>query len=149
MTITRAKLKDLDVLACLFDAYRVFYKQESHVTSAKRFIKKRLIHNDSIIYLAYHDDKAVGFTQLYPLFSSVAMKSMYLLNDLYVDTNYRGQGIGKALINRAKHLCHSENNKGLAIQTAHDNPAQHLYEQLGFIKDVDLHFFWSAQSKTL
>ena len=149
MTITRVKLKDLDRLASLFDAYRIFYNQESHLTNAKHFIKQRLIQKDSIIYMAYLDDKAVGFTQLYPLFSSVSMTTMYLLNDLYVDAKYINQGIGKALINRAKHLCQAESNKGLAIQTAQDNPAQHLYEQLGFIKDADLHFFWSTQSKTL
>ena len=143
MTITRAKLKDLDALVGLFDSYRVFYKQDSDPVAAKRFLTQRIVESDSIIYIAYINDVAVGFTQLYPLWSSVSMKPMYLLNDLYVYFNYRGQGIGEALIDRAKHLCQSENNKGLAIQTAFDNPAQHLYERLGFIKDTDLHFLWS------
>lgn len=143
MTITRAKLKDLDALTLLFDGYRIFYKQESNPASAKRFLKQRLMQNDSIIYMAYLNNKPVGFTQLYPLFSSVSMQAMYILNDLYVHANHRGQGIGEALINRAKHLCQSENNKGLAIQTAFDNPAQHLYERLGFVKDTDLQFFWT------
>tara|TARA_B100000809_G_C15126766_1_gene526609 strand:- start:2900 stop:3088 length:189 start_codon:yes stop_codon:yes gene_type:complete len=60
-----------------------------------------------------------------------------------VNSEYRGQSIEETLSNRAKHLCPSENNKSLAIQTAIDNPAQHLYERLGFEKDTDLHFFWS------
>ena len=97
--------------------------------------------------MAYVNDKAVGFTQLYPLFSSVSMQPMYMLNDLFVDLNCRGQGIGEALINKAKQLCVSEKNKGLAIQTAHDNPAQHLYKRLGFEKDTDLHFFWTNNHK--
>nr|WP_321230364.1 GNAT family N-acetyltransferase [uncultured Psychroserpens sp.] len=143
MTITRAKLKDLNDLASLFDAYRVFYKQNSNIEAAKRFLKQRMIKNDSIIYIAYDNDEAVGFTQLYPLFSSVSMKPMYMLNDLFVSSTHRGQGIGEALIERAKQLCQTENNKGLAIQTAFNNPAQHLYERLGFKKDPDLQFFWS------
>lgn len=143
MMITRAKLKDLDALASLFDGYRIFYKQDSNLAAAKRFLKQRLMQNDSILYIAYIDDKPAGFTQLYPLFSSVSMRAMYILNDLYVDANYRGQGIGEALINRAKRLCQTENNKGLAIQTAFDNPAQYLYERLGFVKDTDLQFFWT------
>lgn len=143
MTITRAKLKDLNDLASLFDAYRVFYKQNSNIEAAKRFLKQRMIKNDSIIYIAYDNDEAVGFTQLYPLFSSVSMKPMYMLNDLFVSLTHRGQGIGEALIERAKQLCQTENNKGLAIQTAFNNPAQHLYERLGFKKDPDLQFFWS------
>jgi len=144
MTIHQVKLKDLDTLAPLFDAYRVFYKQESNLDKAKGFLKELLKQKTSVIYLAYIDDKAVGFTQLFPLFSSVSMQPMYVLNDLYVDSNYRSQGIGEALINRAKQLCTDENQKGLVIQTAFDNPAQHLYERLDFIKDTDLQFFWKC-----
>lgn len=143
MIITQAQLKDLNILAPLFDAYRVFYKQESNLEHAKTFLKELLEQKSSVIYLVFMDNKAVGFAQLFPLFSSVSMQPMYLLNDLYVDSNHRGHGLGEALINRSKQLCRDENQKGLAIQTAFDNPAQHLYERLGFIKDTDLHFFWS------
>ncbi|MBO6606832.1 GNAT family N-acetyltransferase [Psychroserpens sp.] len=142
MIISRAKLKDLNALAELFDGYRVFYKQESNISAGKRFLKQRMMRNDSIIYIAYENEEAVGFTQLYPLFSSVSIESMYILNDLYVSPKHRNKGIGEALLDRAKHLCRSENNKGLALQTARDNPAQHLYTRLGFVKDTDLLFFW-------
>ncbi|WP_298903975.1 GNAT family N-acetyltransferase [uncultured Psychroserpens sp.] len=142
MTITHAQLKDLDALIGLFEGYRIFYKQEPNPQAAKRFLTQRIVKNDSIIYIAYVNNQPAGFTQLYPLFSSVYMKSIYMLNDLYVASKFRNQGIGEALINRAKHLCQSENNKGMAIQTAFDNPAQHLYERLGFERDTDLQFFW-------
>lgn len=144
MTITHAKLKDLNTLTVLFNSYRMFYNQESDIVAAKRFLTQRFIKSDSVIYVAHVNDKAVGFTQLFPLYSSVSMKPMYLLNDLFVDSNYRNQGIGETLINRAKQLCKTENNKGLAIHTAIDNPAQHLYERLGFVKDTDLQFFWNV-----
>ncbi len=143
MKITKATSEHLDELVTLFDAYRVFYKQESNITQAKQFLQQRLIQNDSTIFVALINNVAIGFTQLYPLYSSVSMQSMYLLNDLYVDKNHRGKGIGESLIERAKLYCKSLNYKGLAIQTAHDNPAQHLYERLGFEKDSDLHFFWT------
>ena len=147
MTILKATLNHLEELALLFDGYRVFYKQKSDLEAAKVFLKERLTNNDSEIFMAYIDNKAVGFTQLYPLFSSVSMTPMYLLNDLYVDLLYRGNGIGIALIKRAKLMSVKMNLKGLAIQTAFDNPAQHLYERLGFTKDSDLHFFWSNEKQ--
>ena len=142
MIITKATLKHLDNLIPLFDGYRVFYKQVSNLEATKKFLTERLQNDDSVIYIMYVDNVAVGFTQLYPLWSSVSMQPMYLLNDLYVNSNYRGKGIGEALINKAKQLCKDENNKGMAIQTAFDNPAQNLYKRLGFKKDSDLHFFW-------
>lgn len=142
MKIITATTEHIEELVPLFNDYRIFYKQVSNQDAAKNFLLDRLKNKDSIIFVAYIDNKAVGFTQLYPLFSSVAMCAMYLLNDLYINSGYRNLGIGEALINQAKQLCEAENNKGLAIQTAFDNPAQKLYQRLGFKPDSDLHFFW-------
>jgi len=143
MDIIKAEIKHLEALAPLFDAYRIFYKQNSDLESAKQFLKDRILNDEAIIFLAYLDDEAVGFTQLYPLFSSVSMKPLFLLNDLYVKSNHRGKGIGEALINRAKELCEEKQNKGLALQTSTYNPAQKLYERLGFVKDHDLYYYWT------
>lgn len=144
MTIIKAHIDHLEDLVPLFDGYRQFYKQPTNKDGARQFLIERFKNKDAVIYMAYIEDKAVGFTQLYPLLSSVSMQPMYLLNDLFIDFNYRGQGIGEALIIKAKQLCIKENNKGLAIQTAFDNPAQQLYQRLGFVKDPDLHFFWTT-----
>ena len=142
MHIIKAELEHIPDLIPLFDGYRMFYKQISDYMSAQKFLTERIKNNQSVIFIAYEEENAVGFTQLFPLFSSVSMEPMYLLNDLFIEDNYRNQGIGKLLIDEAKKLCQNLNYKGLAIQTASDNPAQHLYERLGFEKDPDLHFFW-------
>ena len=147
MTIIEANISHLAGIAPLFDAYRIFYKQASDLESSKQFLKDRILNKESIIYVAYKEKEAVGFTQLYPLFSSVSLKPMYLLNDLYVISDCRGNGIGEALINKAKALCETEQNKGLALQTATDNPAQKLYERLGFVLDHDLYYYWTRASK--
>ena len=145
LKVIKAHIDHLEDLVPLFDGYRLFYKQPSDKDGARLFLLERFKNKDAFIFMAYNNDKAIGFTQLYPIHSSVSMQPMYLLNDLFIDSNYRGQGIGEALINKAKQLCNSENNKGLAIQTAFDNPAQHLYERLGFVKDTDLQFFWTTK----
>ena len=142
MTIIQASIEHLDDLAPLFDGYRVFYRQPSDLNSVKDFLKERLTKQDSVIYIAYINKVPVGFTQLYFLFSSVSMKPMYLLNDLYIDSNYRNKNIGTTLIDKAKIRCKEKDYKGILIQTEHTNPAQHLYQRLGFVKDEDLAFFW-------
>ncbi|GGG38243.1 N-acetyltransferase [Dokdonia pacifica] len=145
MYIRLATLQDLEVLVPLFDGYRVFYRQSSDYDKAHSFLKERLINKDSVIYIAFakaDSEIAVGFTQLYPIFSSVSMERMYILNDLYIHSDYRNLGIGQALINEVKNLCRKEHQKGIVIQTETTNPAQHLYERLGFTKDPDLHYFW-------
>ncbi len=144
MTIIQATTKHLKDIVPLFDAYRVFYRQPSNLIGAENYIKERLTKQDSVIYIAYINNVAVGFTQLYSLFSSVSMQAMYLLNDLYIDTKYRNQNIGTLLIQKAKALCREKGCKGLMIQTEKSNPAQHLYQREGFIKDEDLSFFWKT-----
>tara|TARA_R110002050_G_scaffold80677_3_gene172439 strand:- start:4106 stop:4408 length:303 start_codon:yes stop_codon:yes gene_type:complete len=100
MKILQANKKHLDDLAPLFNGYRIFYKQESNLKVARDFLKERLTKQDSVIFMAYIDNVAVGFTQLYMLYSSVTMQPMYVLNDLFIDTNYRNKNIGTALIHK-------------------------------------------------
>ena len=109
MYILKAELQHVHDLIPLLDGYRMFYRQTSDFVGAKKFLEERLKLNESIIYMAYEEENAIGFVQLFPIFSSVSMQRMYLLNDLYVEKNYRGQGVGKALINKAKELCREEN----------------------------------------
>jgi len=137
---------DIKLLAPLFDAYRVFYRQESDLKGGAEFLNQRFLNNQSRIYIAFSSEKeqeqAVGFTQLYPLFSSVTMQPMILLNDLFVTPSLRGKGVGKKLIDHVKSWCKETNQKGIALSTGISNPAQKLYEREGFKKDTDLFYFW-------
>ena len=69
--IRRATLEDLDLIAPLFDGYRRFYGQPADVERAKTYLRERLENNESVVLLAMQGDKPAGFTQLYPIFSSV------------------------------------------------------------------------------
>ena len=90
-TLIQAEPNHLDDLALLFDAYRVFYKKESDLSAAQVFLRERLTKNQSVVFMVYDGSRAVGFTQLYLLFSSVNMAAVWLLNDLFVDPTYRGK----------------------------------------------------------
>ncbi len=146
ITIKKASEEELHQIAPLFDAYRVFYGQMPNETAALAFLKERFEKKESIIFLAYENHIAVGFTQLYTTFSSVSLQATLILNDLYVIKANRNAGIAKSLLDTAKIYCRKNNYKGLALETATDNPAQHLYEELGWKRDVHyFHYFWSAK----
>ncbi|MEJ2113946.1 MAG: GNAT family N-acetyltransferase [Flavobacteriaceae bacterium] len=145
MNIIQAKEEHLNDLVPLFDAYRIFYEQSSNLEDARQFLNNRITKGESVIFIAYIENVAVGFTQLYPSFSSVSMKRSYILNDLYVHKDYRKKGVGSALLNKAKQLCKEKNYKGIGLQTATDNPAQFLYESLGWEKEPYLGYFWVKQ----
>lgn len=86
------------------------------------------------------------FVQLYFTFSSVTLEPSLILNDLFVDPKYRNKNIGQGLLLKAQEYCTKHKYKGLALETAIDNPAQNLYEKLGWKKDVHcFHYFWSVK----
>jgi ribosomal protein S18 acetylase RimI-like enzyme len=132
--IARATLKEVDGIAELFDAYRVFYQQSADKALARAFITERLEKSESVIFYAKSDQgRYLGFTQLYPTFSSVSAKRLWILNDLFVSDTARNMGLGSKLLNRAKEFAQQNQAKGISLQTAADNlGAQRLYEGLGY-----------------
>ena len=143
--IIKASFEHIPHIALLLDEYRVFYGQNSDIEAATKFLEARVSNNDSIIFLAIKSEKPIGFTQLYPSYSSVSLQPVYILNDLYVHQNQRGLGVGEALLNKAKEFCSTKRYKGLALETAVDNRAQQLYEKLGWKKDTAcFHYFWTC-----
>jgi ribosomal protein S18 acetylase RimI-like enzyme len=136
LRIARAGLSDLDDLAPLFDGYREFYGQRSDPTEARAFLRERIERDESAIYLAYAGREAAGFTQLYPSFSSVSLKRLWILNDLFVRTDIRRGGVGRALLERARLHAVETGAKGLVLSTGVGNKAaQALYESCGWRRD--------------
>lgn len=134
----RAELDDLETLVPLFDGYRMFYRQPSDPVGARAFLAERLKRSESVVFLAVADGVVVGFTQLYPSFSSVSMRRLWVLNDLFVAPEGRRSGAGRALLERAERWARETGAKGLTLSTEITNlAAQRLYESAGWTKDAD------------
>ncbi|WP_293307306.1 GNAT family N-acetyltransferase [Pedobacter sp. UBA5917] len=137
ITIKQLGLTEAHLVVGLFNQYRIFYKQFSDIGMARAFIDERLQHNESVIFVAVDTDslQPVGFTQLYPKYSSVRLSKNWILNDLYVAEDYRKQGIGEKLIKTAMDFAKTNGSTFVQLETAIDNfNAQHLYESIGFVK---------------
>lgn len=134
--IKRATLSDIESLTSLFDQYRVFYLQDPKPNEAETFLENRIINDDSAILIAKKNDIAIGFAQLYPSFSSVSMRQLWILNDLFVEPAHRKQNVAKSLIAAAESLARASGSIGLTLKTSRDNEsAQALYEKLGWKRD--------------
>lgn len=144
-TIRQAVLADLDAVAILFDAYRQFYGQVSDEAAAKTFLQARFEHGQSVVLLAESQGQAVGFTQLYPSFSSVSMARVFVLNDLYVAESARRMGVGEALLNAASDHASQLGAVRLSLTTNVQNlPAQSLYESMGWERDQKFYAYHLA-----
>jgi GNAT superfamily N-acetyltransferase len=134
--IRRADIHDLGLITPLFDLYRQFYEQASDLVSAKSFLQQRIRQNESVIFLAFDGADAVGFTQLYPGFSSVSMARTFLLNDLYVVSSHRRHGVGSLLLAAAVAHAKAEQAVRLSLTTnAANATAQSVYEAQGWARE--------------
>jgi len=143
LTIIRADPSHVEMAAPLFDAYRQFYKQPPDLAQARQYLLDRLTRNESVIFLAVEGRASLGFTQLYPSFSSLALKRLWILYDLFVAPAARRRGIAKALLERARQLAVETGATGLMLETAVNNlPAQSLYDQLGWQRDPGFYVYY-------
>ncbi|WP_299411268.1 GNAT family N-acetyltransferase [Acaryochloris sp. IP29b_bin.148] len=142
MHIVLADSDALSNVALLFDHYRVFYDQLSNRHDAEQFVAERLRNQDSTIFLALAESIGVGFTQLYPSFSSVSMRRVWILNDLFVLSSYRRQGIATQLMQVAADYARETGAIRLVLATQKNNmAAQALYQSLGYQPDLTFDHF--------
>lgn len=136
ISIEHATAAHLDALVTLFEGYRAFYACAPDAHAARHFLSQRIANGESAILLAKEELCAVGFVQLYPVFSSLQLKPAWILNDLFVHPDYRGRGVARALMMAARQLAHATHATSLSLETARDNtPARALYESLGYRVD--------------
>ncbi len=135
-TVRQATILDLPQLVPLFDGYRQFYERPSDLAGAHAFLLERFRHAQSVVFLAHEGGVPVGFTQLYPSFSSASMARIFILNDLFVNEDVRGKGVGRKLIGAAAEFAKAAGAVRLTLSTALTNSrAQAVYASLGWQRD--------------
>ncbi|WP_271410546.1 GNAT family N-acetyltransferase [Pseudomonas sp. Q1-7] len=141
MRIVQATLEHLDLLTPLFVKYREFYGELPFPESSRKFLEKRLSRKESVIYLALPDDddtRLLGFCQLYPSFSSLALKRVWILNDIYVAEDARRQLVADRLLQTAKKMARETNAVRMRVSTSVSNEVAHkVYESIGFREDAE------------
>ena len=142
--IRKAGLKDVEKAAEIFNLYRIFYRQEDNYEKCHAFIKERLLHDQSNIFLALADGQVVGFVQLYKLYHYIKLEKQWLLSDLFVHPDHRGKGLSIQLIERSKEWCEETGACGLMLETEKSNQIGNaLYPRCGFEYDgAHNYYYW-------
>lgn len=135
-TVRQATIRDLEQLVPLFDNYRQFYGRASDLRAAREFLLARFNNDESTVFIAHEDEKAIGFTQLYPSFSSISLARIFILNDLFVYEQARRKGVASALMSAAVQFATGLGAARLSLSTVITNDtAQALYQSAGWKRD--------------
>lgn len=142
LLVEPAHVSDVELVAPLFDAYRQFYGAGSDIPAAREFLTQRLSRGESVILLAILEsedgscDRVAGFAQLYPSFSSLALRSTMILNDLFVAPECRRMGVARRLVGESVSYARLAGALRIELATQHTNcGARALYESEGFAYD--------------
>lgn len=123
-----------EALVPMIASYQGFYEAEDIREERNREFFRRFVSpsEDGMLVGAWRGDRLVGYACLYWHFSSTRAVETVLMNDLYVEAEARGEGIGRALIEAAVEVARERSSPILEWSTAPDNAtAQRLYDSTG------------------
>ncbi len=144
--IRAANLDDLLDLTRLYIAYRVFYGEPPAEAAAEQFIRERISSNAGRYFLAWdeHGERTspVGFMHLMPSTNTLAMRPIWLLEDLYIEPAARRQGIASCLLREAEAFARRTGAERITLSTAHNNEiAQSIYRRAGYEREEHFWYF--------
>lgn len=140
MKLVLAELRHVDAIVPVMDEYRAFCGFESKGSETQQFLQQIIANQQSKLFLAIDEltQQVMGFVNLYPSFSTLALKPIWILNDLAVSSRFRGRGLAKELINGALEFAKSSGAIRIELKTEVTNErAQSLYKSLDFNIDSD------------
>lgn len=136
MRIIPADLDHLDQLTPMFVHYRELYGAMPQYEASKKYLAERLNKQEAIILLAFEEDALLGFCLVYPSFSSVSLRPIWILNDLYVAEEARRKHIANKLLQAIAEQARANDAVRLRVSiNARNEIAQRLYETADFSED--------------
>lgn len=136
ISVHHATIFDLEALVPLFDSYRQFHGCESDPRAAREFLRQRLNHGESALFMATSAGQPVGFTQLFPTFSSISLARTFVMNDLFVAESARRCGAALRLMTAAVDYACAVGAEKISLSIHHNNvSAQSLYGSTGWTQD--------------
>lgn len=116
-----------DIADFLYDHLDEYGDAREHIMQCIGYAFGDKPGQDGFILVAYDDDNIVGSV----IINHTNMGGFipeHILVYIAVDASYRGQGIGKQLMERIIETTEGD----IALHVEPDNPAVHLYEKYGF-----------------
>ncbi|MDR7076906.1 GNAT superfamily N-acetyltransferase [Neobacillus niacini] len=143
LTIRQANIQDLPKIVPIFDSYREYFKQVKDPVMVERFLFEKFEHLDSVIFIAEQQNEVIGFAQLYPIFSSLTLQRVWLLNDFFIAEEFRNCGVGTQLFARVKEFALITKSKGIELSVEHTNiKAWEFWGKQGFKQDEEFRYYF-------
>lgn len=106
-------------------------------------IREMKDHPSALILFAKDDRNYVGLCTCFFAYSTFLAKPLLNIHDIYVDASYRGNGVGKKLIQTVEEIAIQEGCGKITLEVRKDNlNARDLYKTQGYSEAPHSMFFW-------
>lgn len=141
--IREAQLSDVPKIVSLLADFAAFENLSEYLTITEDDLREAMFGEGSFVegLICDLNGETAGFAIFYPRFSSFRGQRGYYLEDIYVDSAYRGRGFGEALLSEIARKGKARGFERIDFQVLEWNfAAIEFYKSLGaVIEDEDKH----------
>jgi len=133
LNIRQANCQDVPIILRLIKELSVFEKMADQVTATEESLKENLFGDVPYahVLIAEANNKPVGYALYFFNFSTFLGQPGLYLEDVFVLKEYRGKGIGTALIKRCAEIAKEKKCDRMEWIVLKWNPARKLYDRMG------------------
>ena len=139
-TIRKTTRDDAAAVIGLLRAFAKFENLEQFCEITEEKLLDAMFGKDSFVegLVAEANGQIVAYAIFYPNFASFRGQKGIYLEDIYIDAEYRGQGIGDAMLKEIAKISKSRGFERIDFQVLNWNtPAIKFYEKHGAVLDND------------
>lgn len=133
LIIRKAVLSDVPVILKLIKELAVYEKLSDKVVTDEEAVRKTLFGGKAYAeaLLAMWEGQPAGMVIFFHNYSTFLGKPGFYIEDLYVEEQFRGLGIGKKLLLKCVQIARGRNCGRMEWLVLNWNPARKFYEKLG------------------
>jgi ribosomal protein S18 acetylase RimI-like enzyme len=141
--IREAETSDVPVILSLLADFAAFENLSEFLTISEDDLREAMFGESSFVegLVCEFEGQTAGFAIFYPRFSSFRGQRGYYLEDIYIDSSYRGRGFGEALLREIARKGKARGFGRIDFQVLEWNfAAIEFYKALGaVVEDEDKH----------
>lgn len=144
MIIRKIKPEDLASVVALLHEFAAFEDLSQYCEVTEERLQAAMFGDGAAVegLIALDGERAVGYALFFPNFSSFRGQRGLYLEDLYINAEYRGSGLGKSMLREIARIAASKGCERIDFLVLDWNTtAIKFYESLGAIRDNDERHF--------
>jgi ribosomal protein S18 acetylase RimI-like enzyme len=138
--IRKAAEHDCPMIVALMRDFAEYEKLGKYFTLTEDKLSAVMFEDEAYVkgIVALDDEEIIAYALFYKSFASFRGQSGVYLEDIFIDSGYRGRGVGEAMLKKIAQMAKAKGAERIDFQVLDWNaPAINFYEKLGAESNID------------